>query len=114
MAAIGCLWNSQGLAPLAGLAEKDPLLRGLLEWRLSVASVKANLPRLPQTRAITVHYEELLADPVTTYVRIEQFADLPPHPEPRNFAARTIKRRSPEASGTDLPPPALQIARDLL
>lgn len=106
--------RQQGLGALAELAGNDTILRGLLEWRLSVMSCLTDEQRLPATRWLELRYEDLLADPVTACVTLEQFIGVEPDRAMRDFAASQVQRRTAPVDVTALTPAMERIAGDLL
>lgn len=106
------LARSQGLESLVAIAGNDPILRGLLEWRLSVTTVQRSLAAFPPGDVLEIRYGALVDEPVTTYTQIESFLKLRPDDAPRRFAAEEINRRSPQAPA--LTSAMQQIAGELL
>jgi len=106
--------RQQGLGSLAELAGNEPVLRGLLEWRLSVMSCLNAQHRLPAARWLELRYEDLLADPVAACIALEQFIDVEPDPAMRDFAASQVQRRTAPVDVTAITPAIERIAGDLL
>ena len=92
----------------------DNLLKGMLEWRLSVSSGIEGLASLPAERSLNVRYEDLIQDPHRVCDSLESFIGLNPSGEMRQFAATQIYRRSSSASTVSLSPVMCQIGADLL
>jgi len=92
----------------------DNLLKGMLEWRLSVSSAIEGLASLPSDRRLNVRYEDLVQDPIGVCASLESFIGLNPSVEMRQFAANQIYRRSSSVSIVSLSPVMRQISADLL
>jgi hypothetical protein len=99
-----------GLLPLCNTS----LLRGLLEWRMSVDACLAFLDRLPSERYMTIRYAELLNAPAAVMRRIQEFAELDPDPEVERFAESSLKRRSAVIEVAELSDVENRIAGDLM
>lgn len=92
----------------------DNLLKGMLEWRLSVSIAIEGLASLPAGRSMNVRYEDLIQDPVRVCDSLESFIGLKSSGEMRQFAATKIYRRSSSVSTVSLSPVMCQIGADLL
>jgi hypothetical protein len=104
--------RERGEADLVGLAT-DGFRRGLLEWRLSVATALEDLAKVPADRQLEVRYERLVEQPAEVCRRIEAFIGVRHAPAMAAFARAVLGRRSPP-QGVSLPPDAQRIAGDLL
>jgi len=92
----------------------DDYGRGLLEWRLAVASARAALAGLPARRGLEVRYEQLVADPSSTLDRLLAFIDVEPDPSLRARAACEITATPSRAPSAEERRAGRAIAGDLL
>lgn len=101
--------TAHGLNDIAVLAGDDPVLRGLVEWRLSVTIARETLIGIP---SLEVRYETLLDQPEQTYTAIADFLNLPSANAPLQFARDQIRRQT--ARTRTLTSAMQQIAGELL
>jgi hypothetical protein len=92
----------------------DDFRRGLLEWRLSVATSLEDLAQLAPERQLEIRYEWLVEQPVEVCQRIQAFVGIGHEPAMAAFARAEVGRRSPPPDPIPLPPDAQRIAGDLL
>jgi hypothetical protein len=92
----------------------DNVLRGLLEWYLSVSTSSEAVGNLPKDRVLEIRYEDLLRDPVYICNLLENFIGVEPSPTMREFALSRIVRMSPPVATGSLTPAMKMIAGDLL
>ena len=105
--------RERGEAGLVGLCT-DGFRRGLLEWRLSVATALDDLAKLPAERQLEIRYEQLVEQPVEVCRRLEAFAGIRHDPAMAAFARAELGRRSPPPDPVALPRDAQRIAGELL
>ena len=105
--------RERGEARLVGLCT-DSFRRGLLEWRLSVATALDDLASLPAERQLEIRYERLVEQPVEVCEGLESFVGIRHEPAMAAFARAELSRRSPAPDPVPLPPDVQQIAGDLL
>jgi Sulfotransferase family len=105
--------GERGEAGLVGLSS-DGLRRGLLEWRLSVATALEDLAKLPAQRWIEVRYERLVDQPAEVCERLEDFVGVHHEPAVAALARARLRRRSPPPDPAAFPPAAREIAGELL
>jgi len=92
----------------------DNLLRGMLEWYLSVESAKEGLKALPSERSLEIRYENLIKEPLSVCERIEDFIGIDQNSKMREFAATNIYRKSQLADMTSLNSAMYEIGGNLL
>lgn len=83
--------RSKALGDLVQQAKNDMLLRGLLEWRLSVSTVLQALDAVPDSDKITIRYEQLIEQPDAIIKQLEAFIGVDADIATENFARETIK-----------------------
>jgi hypothetical protein len=105
--------RERGEAGLVGLCT-DGFRRGLLEWRLSVATALDDLAKLPAERQLEIRYEQLVEQPAQVCEGLEAFVGIRHEPAMAAFARAELSRRSPPPDPVSLPPDAQRIAGDLL
>ena len=105
--------GERGEADLVELCTDD-FRRGLLEWRLSVATALDDLAKLPAERQLEIRYEQLVEQPAQVCEGLEAFVGIRHEPAMAAFARAELSRRSPPPDPVSLPPDAQRIAGDLL
>jgi hypothetical protein len=105
--------RERGEAGLVGLCT-DGFGRGLLEWRLSVATALDGLAKLPAERQLEIRYERLVERPVEVCRQLEAFVGIRHNPAMAAFARAELGRRSPPPDPVALSPDAQRIAGELL
>ena len=86
--------GERGEADLVELCTDD-FRRGLLEWRLSVATALDELAQLAPERQLEIRYERLVERPVEVCQQLEAFAGIGHAPAMAAFARAELGRRSP-------------------
>lgn len=83
------------------LAE-DPFVRGLIEWKLSIASAREYAKLLPRTDYMEIRFEDLVQNPVRTTRDALSFLDLDSHPTVDRAALRLHPVSMPTPSSKDI------------
>jgi hypothetical protein len=85
--------------PYLSAADSDPLLRGLVEWRLATTSACRDLAAIDASRCVEFRYEELVRAPGETMSRVLDAVNLAPDSGVTGQALRRVSgrptRRSP-------------------
>ncbi len=92
----------------------DNILRGMLEWRLSVLSALEGLNNLSDSRKLEIRYEDLVQDPLSICKSLENFIGVKPDSEMQAFAVTEIKRKVRSVDLTSINNSMYQIGGSLL
>lgn len=99
---------------LVKLCADNSVLKGALEWYLSVSTIGQDLKHLPDESYIEVRYEDLLSDPLDVCQSLETFIGLDYSEQMHEFAKTKIRRKTPKPGNHDMSDEMMQIAGGLL
>lgn len=92
----------------------DNILRGMLEWRLSVLSALEGFNNLSDSRKLEIRYEDLIQDPLSICKSLENFIGVKPDNEMQAFAVTKINRKVRSVDLTSIHHSMYQIGGNLL
>jgi LPS sulfotransferase NodH len=105
---------SRGEQDLVNLCSDDAVLKGMLEWHLSVSSAIEELEKLPATSNLEIRYEELVDSPTKICELLQEFIGLNQSNEMHHFASTQISRRSSKIDLQSISPNMKKIGGKML
>lgn len=90
--AKGSMWGPQFPGILEVVAKEGVEVACAIQWRESVLAAQAGLVAVPPDQQLTIHFEELVRDPITTLGSILSFLSLAPSDALLDYASEIIER----------------------